>query len=317
MNSIELTAPAKVNLFLKVLNKRRDSYHNILTVFERISLADHIKISKSQCGIAITTDKFVTREPKDNIAYKAADLILNYANSKRGVQIRIKKRIPMAAGLGGGSSDGAAVLVGMNRLFDIGLNKKELMRLAKRLGSDVPFFVLDTPFAIGKGRGEKLVSIKSKAIFWHLIIYPGFKLSTKDIYKALDEVRAQSKDLTLRRSSGSSGEHLPNHLTSSLYDDKIHRLLEDSARLDTLRAMMHNDLEYIAISKRPVIGKIVERLADILDTNVKLSGSGPSVFCLYKTRKEAARAKRKLMSSIPATERKGWELFIARTGCKN
>ena len=122
MNSIKISAPAKVNLFLKVLNKRKDGYHNILTLFERISLADVITISKRPSGIALTSDKFITRNPKDNLAYKAAELILKKGRIKSGVKIHIKKNIPIAAGLGGGSSDAASVLMGLNDLFGIGLN---------------------------------------------------------------------------------------------------------------------------------------------------------------------------------------------------
>src|SRR3989338_2921545 len=149
MTSIEVVAHAKVNLFLEVLGKRKDSYHKILTIFERISLADEIKILKIPKGIRISSDKFITRNPEDNLAYKAAKLILKYKDVKAGVKIFIKKRIPIAAGLGGGSSDAAAVLVGINKLFALRLKEGSLMRLARQLGADVPFFLLGAQFALG------------------------------------------------------------------------------------------------------------------------------------------------------------------------
>src|SRR3989338_4424732 len=126
MTSIELTAPAKVNLYLKILNKRSDSYHNILTVFERISLADKIKISKapSHDNIIIYSDKFITKDPKDNLIYKAAKLILDRNKVRSGVKINLKKRIPIAGGLGGGSSDAAAVLLGVDKLFNLRLKRE-------------------------------------------------------------------------------------------------------------------------------------------------------------------------------------------------
>ena len=142
MTSIKLAAPAKVNLFLKVLNKRKDGYHNILTVFERISLADTISISKAPAGIAVKCDRFVTRRPEDNIAYKAAELIIRREGIKSGVRIEIKKAVPIGAGLGGGSSDAAAVLMGMNKLFGLGLSRDRLIGLSAVLGADVPFLCL-------------------------------------------------------------------------------------------------------------------------------------------------------------------------------
>jgi 4-diphosphocytidyl-2-C-methyl-D-erythritol kinase len=291
MTSIELSAPAKVNLYLKVLNKRRDSYHNILTIFERISLSDEIKISKIPKGIVVRSNKFITRNPKDNLAYKAARLILGKKKVKNGVSIYIKKEIPLAAGLGGGSSDAAAVLVGINRLFGLGLKKETLMRLARQLGADVPFFILDKSFAIGRKKGDALKAIRSKAVFWHLIIYPGFGVSTKEIYKAFDFT-----------------------LTQKVADAKIIFPLRYPMDFGTAESMLHNDLEDIVeLKKGIIIGKIKERLACILGKYLIVSGSGPSLFCLYRTRKEAVEGEKVLSSSIPAREKKGWRTFVART----
>lgn len=286
MTSIELTAPAKVNLVLKVLSKRKDSYHNLLTLFERISISDTIKISRIAKGIIVTCDKRVTSKAQDNIAYKAAELILNAAGAKAGVKIHIKKRIPIAAGLGGGSSDAATVLIGINRLLGLKISKDRLMRLGAKLGADVPFFILGTPYAVGRGIGDKLKKLDSKAKFSHILVYPGFKVATKDVYSHLD------LGLTTRRG-----------------DAKI-TLPKDR---DSLEGLLHNDLEDVVVKRRPVIGKIIRCLASSLGRRVMVSGSGPSVFCLYGTRKEAVEARKRLYRSVPARLRRRWQIFIVET----
>jgi 4-diphosphocytidyl-2-C-methyl-D-erythritol kinase len=298
MTSIELTAPAKVNLFLKVLNKRKDGYHNILTLFERITLADEIKISKIPKGITVSSDKFITRDPKDNLVYKAAKLILAYKKVKTGVRITIKKRIPIAAGLGGGSSDAASALMGINKLLNLKLKEAELVNLGKILGADVPFFILNTPFAVGKARGDELKKIDMKIRPWHLIIYPGFKVATRTVYEAFD-----APDFALTRKVG---------------DAKIIPSLRHTMDLDGIDSMLYNDLQDTVIAKKEAIGRIVRRLASLLDKKAIVSGSGPSVFCLYRTRKETLEGKKKLFACVPASERKSWLSFVAGTqGLKN
>lgn len=299
MTSIRLTAPAKVNLFLKILNKRKDGYHNILTLFERISLADKITISNIPKGIEVISDRFITRNPKDNIAYKAARLLMKDRKLKSGVRIKIRKRIPVAAGLGGGSSDAASVLAGMNRLFKLGLNERQLFGLASRLGADVPFFISDGPFAIGRSRGDVLNKINLSIRPWHLIIYPGFRLSTKDIYDAFDTLKGP--------------EHSLKGLTKAPGDVKIRFRLKPSMNFGGMESMLHNDLQKTAVNKKKILGDIIQRLAYSLGKKVIVSGSGPSLFCLYRTRKEAVRAKRRCLRDMPGRWIKDWQIFIART----
>ena len=286
MTSIELTAHAKVNLILKVLNKRKDGYHNIFTLFERISLADRIKISKISKGITVTCDKAVTARPQDNIAYKAAELILRVARVKTGVNILIKKRIPIAAGLGGGSADAAAVLTGIDKLFKLNMGREKLVRLGAKLGADVPFFIFDTPFAVGRGIGDRLEKVSLKTKFHHILVYPGFKVATKEVYQALDL-----------------------NLTRKLGDDKM----AIPVGWNGLEGLLHNDLEGVVAAKKPVIGKVIKCLASSLGRRFMVSGSGPSIFCLYRTRREAAKAKAKLLSGLPAKAKKRWQVFIVET----
>ena len=286
MNSIELTAPAKVNLVLRVLSKRKDSYHNIYTLFERVSLADQIKITRIAGGITVICDKFVTGRPQDNIAYKAAELILKTAKVNAGIRIEIKKRIPIAAGLGGGSSDAAAVLTGINKLLNLRIPKGKLMRLGAKLGADVPFFIFDTPFAIGRGVGDKLQKLNLNKKFIHILIYPGFKVATKDVYRELP------KGLTNNR--GGVRITLPKDWNS-------------------LERLLHNDLEAVVAAKKPVIGIIIKCLASSLGRRAMVSGSGPSVFCLCPTRKEAMKARVKLLRDAPGILRKRGQIFIVET----
>lgn len=294
MNSLTIRAPAKVNLFLKVLNKRKDSYHNILTLFEKISLADDIIITKRPKGIAISSDRFITSSQKDNIVYRAAELILKYKDIKSGVGIHIKKRIPIAAGLGGGSSDAASTLIGINKLFRLDLKQKVLAGLAGQLGSDVPFFLLNGSFAMGAGRGDEVKKADLKASLWHIIIYPGFKLSSKEIYKAHDEL-------------------LPKYLTTKRGGAKIIFPLKQRMDFDSFDSMMHNDLEDAVIFKRATVSVILERLASSIGRKTIVSGSGPSVFCLCRTRKEAMEAKKRLVGGMPEADRKDWQVFVAKT----
>jgi 4-diphosphocytidyl-2C-methyl-D-erythritol kinase len=377
MTSITLDAPAKVNLFLKVLGKRKDSYHNILTVFEKISLADTIRISKIPSGIEVSSDRFITRSPEDNIAYRAARMLIRKKRLKCGVRIQIIKRIPVAAGLGGGSSDAAAVLLGINRLFRLNLTKRALLGLGAALGADVPFFLLEKPFAIGRSKGERLEAIDSRKRYWHLIANPGFKVSTKDIYNAFDaatslginpeqrrrvdrsgfaltrpasgvkmklsglkvgasiRLLAESSDLSSEafnlsslNAKGEAENHAmprptpmqPAHSSPPLkvrgfLRRRIKSLLKDGlADIGALESMLSNDLEEIVVYRNRTVGVMIRRLAGLLGRKAIVSGSGPSVFCLCSTGKEARRARKAFLSGLPGRgKRTGWQVFVART----
>jgi len=293
MTSIELSAPAKVNLFLRILKKRKDGYHDLHTLFERIGIADKIKLTKIPRGIKVHSDSYITARQIDNIAYKAADILIKKKKLRSGVRIDIEKNIPIAAGMGGGSSDAASVLIGMNRLFDLGLKKPEMAKIALKLGADVPFFIEDTSFAIGKGVGERLNKVNIGKKLWHLIIYPGFKSATKGIYEAFDKG--------------------PFALTQNRRDVRIQPCFPTPVDFGALEAMLYNDLQAAAVTKNRALDGIIKRLASLLGKRIILSGSGPSLFCLYKDRKEAISAGKELHRRIPAADRKLWKIFIAKT----
>ena len=293
MRSITLTAPAKVNLFLKILGKRKDGYHKIYTVFEKISLADKITIASVPCGIKVRSNKVITRNVKDNIAYKAAELVIKEFRISSGVEIYIDKRIPMAAGLGGGSSDAASVLIGMNRLFGLRMTKKRMISLASKLGADVPFFVLGAAFAIGKGVGDRLKPLNIDRKLWHLLVFPGFQSATKGVYEAFDRL-----DFALTRRKG---------------DVRMNPVFPSSIGFGAIEAMLYNDLQCAAFCEKKVLGSIIKRLTASLGKKVILSGSGPSVFCLYRTKEEAIKSKTMIYRRIPAAMRKNWNIFVVQT----
>jgi 4-diphosphocytidyl-2C-methyl-D-erythritol kinase len=333
MNSITVKAPAKVNLFLKILSKRRDSYHNIHTLFERISLYDTIKITKIPRGITVKADKPVTKNPKDNLVYKAANSMLARAGVRSGVRIEIKKRIPIAAGLGGGSSDAAATIIGINKLFNLKLKSVSLMKIGSKIGADVPFFLLDAPLAVGKGTGGNLSIMDSGKTLWHLLVFPGFKVDTKSVYKAFDSLKTGKSSLGSARDDTEPVE-VSNPLTCGTRGVKIQALssilggaVRRSQRrkrfgeggVSSLRdqidieALLYNDLERAAISKKQIIGGISKSLGQLLGRRFIVSGSGPSLFCLYGTGREAVAGKRAILRCVPAADRAGWRIFAVRT----
>ncbi len=315
MRSITIKAPAKVNLFLKVLGKRKDSYYNIITVFERISLADTIKISKIPKGIIVRSDRPITRDPKENLVFKAAEAVLKRGKVKSGVRIEIRKRIPIASGLGGGSSDAASTIIGIKRLFRLRLDAKTLFNIGRRLGADVPFFLLDAPFAIGRGRGDILEALRSKVKFWHLIIKAGDKTSAGDIYKAFDEA---SKHLTPRIGSAKI-QPLSLKLPEAVLRSQMRKQFGEGGQIpskfpmdyEQAESMLYNDLERAVLLKKGAAGRILKSLAQLLGKKTIVSGSGPSLFCLYRTRREAIDAKDAVLRGISARSRTLWQIFVA------
>lgn len=290
MDSITLKAPAKVNLFLDVIGKRKDGYHDIVTVFERINLFDTIYIAKkTRPGISVSCDGDIPT--KDNLAYKAARLILSGTKSAKGVHIRIKKNIPIAAGLGGGSSDAASVLLGINKLFRLGYNKKKLMGLARSIGADVSFFILERNFAVGEKRGDKLKSLYFKTPkLWHLIVYPGVKTLTKEIYGSL-RLGLTTKKQNVRI--------------------MLHALRMNDFGL--IKEATYNRLEDPALDRDPGLGIIKSKMTECGMERPLLSGSGPSIFGITKTRKEATLLKEKILRGPIGVKTDGWQTFIIST----
>ncbi len=284
---LRILSPAKVNLFLNVRFKRKDGYHEIQTLFERISLADELIFTHRPSGIRIETDsKSLPRGPK-NIVTRAAQLLRDEFKIKTGVLIRIRKRIPVAAGLGGGSSNAAATLLGLNRFWKRGLSRKALLKLASKLGSDVPFFILETPYAVGEGRGEILNKIAYRGPkMWHCIVKPPFLISTKEAYQALSPSSLTPKKTNARM------------LLRSFQEGSTPRLSK----------LLQNSLE-AALNKRvTTILEIKKKLLNQRALGSLMSGSGSAVFGIFRTGEAARRAARFLRR-----ENKGWQVFVAST----
>jgi 4-diphosphocytidyl-2-C-methyl-D-erythritol kinase len=268
---VKIRAPAKINLYLRVLGRRRDGYHLIDTLMVPVSLYDEIEIRRielngqqSQQGrITITCDNPAVPQDEENIVYRAARLLLTQANAGPAVQIHIKKRIPIGAGLGGGSTDAAATLLGLNRLLKLGFSKILLEKLALRLGADVPFFIRARP-AHARGIGEKLRPVRGLPQFWLVILYPGFPVSTALVYKKL-----------------------PKKLTKPTVNTSIRTSLK---RFDRLAGLLVNDLESVTFKNYPKIRLLKGKLLREQAAGGLMSGSGSSVFGVFGSKGLAQRA---------------------------
>jgi len=259
MNTITLLSPAKVNLTLEVLGKRPDGYHEIRTVTQPVDLFDEVRIEVlNGNGIAIEKKGYKIPTGKHNLAWKAADIFLKASGLRAMVKIFIKKTIPTGAGLGGGSSNAASVLVGLQRITKK-LSRNDLMDLSPKIGADVAFFI-NCRSAIVEGIGEKITPINDLPNFNYILINPGFEASTRDIYKQWDEFQTEAED--------------PANIRETI---TLFRRGEFPLR---------NDLEKAAIDLYPEIRTLKTLLLGLGIKAVSMTGSGPTVFAVFKEEKE-------------------------------
>ncbi|MBN1353855.1 MAG: 4-(cytidine 5'-diphospho)-2-C-methyl-D-erythritol kinase [Candidatus Omnitrophica bacterium] len=312
---MRLYAPAKVNLCLRVLKKRPDGYHNIETIFERIALFDSIYLRSLPASLGVSGRiKVFCNNPdvptgKDSLIYRTAALIRDRARISEGAEIRIFKKIPIAAGLGGGSSDAASVLKGLNKMWKASLGNKELISIGSTLGSDIPFFLSGKTFALGSGRGDIVKPLGWKSKFWHIIIYCGAKLLSGDVYGSYSrklspgagEVPVSDYPRGLRK------WNLHGKITSLKKCVKVTRRLRDSVYF------AGNDLENIVLKKIPVLSMLKNAMGNTGLGYSLVSGSGPSVFALFTNRKEAVEARKALVKRFPVIKKKGWQIFVVST----
>ncbi|MBT0666083.1 4-(cytidine 5'-diphospho)-2-C-methyl-D-erythritol kinase [Geobacter pelophilus] len=264
--SVELSAPAKVNYRLDVLSKRPDGYHDLRMIMQRVDLCDTIRINLTgSTGITVTCNRNSVPDGPENIAWRAAKAVLDLSQKPVGVAIDIDKKIPVAAGLGGGSSDAATVLMGLNNLLELGLSTEQLMEIGVTLGADVPFFIFgDT--SIAEGIGEKLTRIEKIPRPWIVLVNPNVHVSTAWVYKNLQ--------LTI----GKDVNTMPN------FFDNIAELC----------AVLGNDLESVTISRFPVIRDIKNLLIQYGAAASLMSGSGPTVFGIFEDEAAAREAAKKI-----------------------
>jgi 4-diphosphocytidyl-2-C-methyl-D-erythritol kinase len=262
---ISLNAHAKINVSLDVLNKREDGYHNLRMIMQTIQLHDTISIQEITSGVEIKCTAPYVPSNSSNIAYKAAEAIINNYKLDAGVRIVIDKKIPVAAGLAGGSTDAAAVLKGINTLFKLGISQNELMKIGKTIGADVPYCIMGGT-ALAEGIGEELTQLTPLDNIPIVLVKPRIGVSTAWVYKSLDLNIVDSRPNT-------------EQLISALEKRDIRFIAEN----------MSNVLESVTKAKYPVIEKIKKDLVEKGAIGSMMSGSGPTVFGLFE---DAERAKR-------------------------
>ncbi len=278
LNEVKVISPAKVNLYLNVLARRRDGYHEIETIIQAIDLCDEVTLREREKGIEVSCQKEGVPEGKGNLAYRAAQLILQETKISKGVGIEIKKNIPVAAGLGGGSSNGAATLVGLNKLWNLNLPERRLIQLASSLGMDVPFFIQGGR-AIAEGRGDELTPLKGWSPFWLILVIPEFRVSTNWAYQSLK----------LGLTKGES---------------QIKIVLKHLEKGD-LSSALYNKFEEVMEEKYPRVKMIKERLKSLGITLASMSGSGGAVFGMARSGEEAERIREVIKQEE--------EVYVAKT----
>jgi len=261
-----IEAPAKVNLTLDVLGKRTDGYHELETVMHQISLRDIIYLQSGGHGIKVSSDSLSIPHNEENLAFRAAKLIFGKFSLKEGLQIFIEKNIPVGAGLAGGSTDAAAVMLGLNRMFELNLKQEELLDIGLQIGSDVPF-CLRGETALATGRGETLTMLVPGPQLEMVLVKPDFELSTADVYRDFRLAKVIER---------------PDNTA----------FIEAWRRYDMigLAAQMINVLETVSLKKCPEIGILKGQLADLGALQTLMSGSGSSVVGLFASKNEARKA---------------------------
>ncbi|MBI5427733.1 MAG: 4-(cytidine 5'-diphospho)-2-C-methyl-D-erythritol kinase [Nitrospinae bacterium] len=277
--------PAKINLGLQVFRKREDGYHELETLLQMVSLYDDMELESRPQGIELECD--VAEIPRDgsNLAIKAARLLQKTYPDRRdlGARIRLTKRIPAGGGLGGGSGNAAGALLGLNVLWDLGLDREKLLSLAAQLGSDVPFFLFAAS-ALGRGRGERLYPLQPAKKFNVVLVNPRFPIATSWVYGSLKlELTKRENNISILRQFYSKS---------------------DVARLG---AHLHNDLEPVVLQGYPVIQVIKDRLRSLGAKGSLLSGSGSTVFGVFDDPGVAENACSQL------SKQGNWDLFFTET----
>jgi 4-diphosphocytidyl-2-C-methyl-D-erythritol kinase len=266
--------PAKVNLYLRVVGRRPDGYHELVTVMQPLTLADELTVTLAGEGISLTCDGPELPQGEDNLVWRAARQFQEETGLTPGVRLSLAKRIPVAAGLGGGSSDAAGTLLALNELAGKPLSQGHLHRLASHLGADVPFFLAREP-AVGRGTGTQLSAV-TLLPYWYLLVNPGMPLSTRWVYENLDL----------------AGGPMPP--ATEAWDP------------EHPETWVRNDLGPVALKQFPELAELLAGLRDAGAWCQGISGSGPTLFGLFPTREAAHKAGLRLRQTF-----RGW-LAVAR-----
>jgi len=285
-SSLTLKAPAKINLFLKILNRRSDGYHEIESLMQKIELFDILHLSRQGEGISLFCPGTTLPEDQGNLVYRAADAFFSATGIRAGVRIVLEKNIPIAAGLGGGSSDAATVVIGLNKFLNTQLGLKQLHDIARPLGADVPFFVQDCSAALATGIGDSLQQVEPMQENSIVLVNPGFEVSTKWVYENFP-LTSNSNPYILARG---------RKVSKNFY-----------AAAPGLYEEIGNDLEAVTIKRYPGIGDIKKKLKKAGAKTSQMSGSGPTVFGLFHSEEDAQRGFKLL------NEEYGGNVFLARS----
>lgn len=271
MREIKLKARAKINLGLDVVRKREDGYHEVRMIMQMINLYDKITLrQRTEPGITVSTNLSYLPVNEDNLVYRAAKMLMDEFQVSGGLEIVLQKYIPVAAGMAGGSSDAAAVMVGVNRMFHLGLSKKQLMERGVKIGADVPFCIMRGT-ALAEGIGEKLTTLPAMPHCSLVIAKPKVHVSTKFVYGNL-----KADEIT---------EH-PD------IDGQVQALRDND--LEQIVAKMGNVLETVTIPAYPVIDKIKQTMMRHGAMGAMMSGSGPTVFGVFEREEQAKEVCRLL-----------------------
>lgn len=290
---ITIKAPAKINLFLDILGERPDGYHNIKSLLLPISLFDTIRIENRARNISARISPvcrfkgipwgFSMGSKDDNLITRAANFLKTYTACRKGAAIFLTKQIPIGAGLGGGSSDAASVLIGLNRLWKTGLSREQLMEIGTRIGCDVPALIHGGPIRM-EGRGETIAPINDhvKCDFFILLVYPGFAISTRDIYQRHDH------------------DDFKQSLPRDSADSKLRLVMAGLKRGSThlVGKGLFNALQKTVFRKYPLLEIIKNSLEQAGAKHVQLTGSGSTVFVLLKERSEGEKLAKLIRKQI-------------------
>ena len=273
MNRIQMKALAKVNLGLDVIRRREDGYHEVKMIMQTVRLYDRIILEKTQKGISMETNLSFLPVNEQNIAYRAAKMLMDEFHIQSGLHIKIDKHIPVAAGMAGGSTDGAAVLYGVNKIFKLGLTKRQLMERGVKLGADVPYCIMRGT-VLSEGIGEILTPVSSLPDCHILIAKPPVSVSTKHVYEnlKLDKIE-KHPDI--------------DGMVEALRIEDLHGVTQ----------RMENVLETVTIPEHPEIQQIKELMIKEGALNALMSGSGPTVFGIFDDREKGMRARDLLRKS--------------------
>ncbi len=270
MNEYQMKAYAKINLGLDVVRRLENGYHEVKMVMQTVGIYDELSFEKAEAGITVTTDSGELPTDENNLIYKAAKLMIDTYQIQGGVRIHLQKNIPIAAGMAGGSTDAAATMKGINRLYDLDCTLKELVELGVKIGADVPYCILGGT-ALAEGIGEKLTPLVAAPECFLLVAKPDINVSTKYVYEHLDaEGVAEHPDI----------------------DGMVQAIEEGS--LQGILNRMGNVLETVTVKAYPVIDTIKNRMRELGAVGSLMSGSGPTVFGIFLEESKAQEAYEKM-----------------------